>query len=211
MRDERQARTYETIVRVVQELLESEGYDAVQVRTVAKRARVSLATMYKFFPTVDDLIAEAVVRWMGANVYSDVAEPSPDASLYEALMWTLRVVFEPWERNPGMLEAFHRARTGPRGERLDAQGRAVVKPVARAFLDTLDPAYAEDVQEILVNAVYAVVGRFADGKLAITDLLPRLERTVYRITTDNAALAAGDRPQLRRSGNRRERGEERTR
>ncbi len=33
-----------TIIDVVLELLESEGYEAVQVRAVASRARVSLAT-----------------------------------------------------------------------------------------------------------------------------------------------------------------------
>jgi AcrR family transcriptional regulator len=51
MSEDRQARAREAVVQVVVELLESEGYDAVQVRTVARRARVSLATMYKFFPT----------------------------------------------------------------------------------------------------------------------------------------------------------------
>jgi AcrR family transcriptional regulator len=50
MQDERQASSDDTIVEVVIELLESEGDDAVQVRAVAKRARVSLTTIYRFFP-----------------------------------------------------------------------------------------------------------------------------------------------------------------
>jgi AcrR family transcriptional regulator len=51
MGDDRQAHTFDAIVRIVQDLLESKGYDAVQLRVVAKRARVSLTTIYKFFPT----------------------------------------------------------------------------------------------------------------------------------------------------------------
>ena len=37
----------DVIVGVVQELLESGGYDGVQLREVARRARVSLSTIYR--------------------------------------------------------------------------------------------------------------------------------------------------------------------
>ena len=127
---DRQAQTLDAIVRVVLEILESEGYDAVQLAVVAKRARVSLTTIYKFCPTRDELIVTALSRWMQVNGYSGMADPPPDASLYEGMMWVYRKLFEPWERNPRMLEAYHRAWTGPRGERLDLQGMAAVEPVA---------------------------------------------------------------------------------
>lgn len=187
---DRQSRATETIIQVVLEALESEGYDAVQLRTVAKRARVSLSTIYKAYPTRDDLIVTALGRWMDANVYCRLAEPSPVTSLYDGLMWVFRLIFEPWERNPRMLEAFHRARTGPGGDRLDQQGFATAAPVSLGMLAEVDPDYAEDVGMILTNSVYALIQRFADGELAIDDILPMLDRTVYRLTTDNADLAA---------------------
>ncbi len=47
---------------------------------------------------------------------------------------------------------------------------------------------------ILTNMAYAVRGRFADGDLAVTDILAVLERTVFRLTADNAAAAGVDDP-----------------
>ena len=90
----------DVIVAVVIELLETEGYDAVQVRTVARRARVSLATMYRFFPTRDELVVVALMRWMDANVYSHLVHPAPDSSLHDGLMSLYRQLFEPWVRHP---------------------------------------------------------------------------------------------------------------
>jgi AcrR family transcriptional regulator len=60
-------RSPETTADVVVDLLESEGYEAVEVRTVARRARISLATMYELFATRDELILLAVERWMQEN------------------------------------------------------------------------------------------------------------------------------------------------
>ena len=42
------------ILDIVVEILETEGYDAVQLREVARRARASLATIYKRYPTRDE-------------------------------------------------------------------------------------------------------------------------------------------------------------
>ena len=48
------------ILDIVAELLETEGYDAVQLREVARRARTSLATIYKRYSTRDELILAAL-------------------------------------------------------------------------------------------------------------------------------------------------------
>ena len=52
------------ILDIVAELLETEGYDAVQLREVARRARTSLATIYKRYSTRDELILAALQSWM---------------------------------------------------------------------------------------------------------------------------------------------------
>jgi AcrR family transcriptional regulator len=179
----------DVVVAVVQELLESGGYEAVHLRDVARRASVSLATIYRFFPTRDDLIVTAIEQWMSAGSYADLAPPAPGESLYDGLMRGLRYVFEPWERSPRMLEAYHRARSGPGGKRLDAQGMAAILPLARAALAGADPTYAHDIDVILRNMAYAVIGRFASGTLDITAILPTLERAVFRLTANNESEA----------------------
>jgi len=41
------------------------GYDAVMMKEVAKRARVSLGTLYRYFASKDHLLAEALLAWGG--------------------------------------------------------------------------------------------------------------------------------------------------
>ncbi|WP_327146299.1 TetR family transcriptional regulator [Nocardia sp. NBC_01327] len=181
------------IISVVLALLESEGYDAVQLREVARLARVSLATVYKRFPARDDLIVAAIEQWMADNSYAGVLPPAADETLYSGLMRVLRYIFEPWERNPRMLEAYHRARTGAGGQRLDAQGMSAMLPIAAQLVAGAEPAYVEDIGLILANMTYALTGRFVDKTLEITEILPILERAVFRLTSNNESAAAAAR------------------
>ncbi|MFD0364753.1 TetR family transcriptional regulator [Nocardia sp. GCM10030253] len=181
--------TAQIIIDVVLELLESDGYDAVQLREVARRAHVSLATVYKHFSDRDELMIAAVERWMATNSYAGMEQPPTHENLRDGLMRVLRYVFEPWERNPRMLEAYHRARAAEGGQRLDNQGVNAILPVASPLFESADPSYLQDVALVLANMAYALIGRFADGSLAITEILPILERTVFRLTSDNSAEA----------------------
>src|SRR5262249_20646071 len=104
--------------------------------------------------------------------------------LLDALIRFFHDIFEPWEENPRMAEAFMRARFGPGGERLHVQGFTAVEPVSRALFQDLDPEYAEDVMVILTNVVYAMVLRFAAGELPVTEIMPTIERTLRRLTGD---------------------------
>ncbi len=175
------------------ELLESQGYDAVQLREVARRAHVSLATVYKWFPTRNELIVAAVRRWMAVHCYSSVTKPDPQESLRDGLRRLLRSVFEPWERNPEMLEAYYRARVGAGGHRLDVQGMEAVLPAADPLVEGADPDYVRDIGLILANMTFALIGRFVDKSLDITEILPALDRAVYRLTSDNESEAAAAR------------------
>ena len=64
------ARRQDRILDIVVEILKSQGYDAVQPREVARRARTSLATTYKRYPTREQLILAALECWMGEDCYA---------------------------------------------------------------------------------------------------------------------------------------------
>jgi TetR/AcrR family transcriptional regulator, cholesterol catabolism regulator len=194
---ERAVARADVILDVVIDLLDNEGYEAVQVRTVAKRARVSLATIYKLFGTLDRLMASAVERWMENHAYAELNLPQPGESPYEILVRVLRAVFEPWEQHPRMLEAHYRLRSGPSGPWLDAQGRSIVQPLTGTALDQADPAYVSDLYLIFGHAHRGVMARFADGEIAVTDILPLLERTLWRLTADDQPVTAYLMPQPR--------------
>jgi AcrR family transcriptional regulator len=184
------------IIDVVVDLIETEGYDAVQVREVARRARISLTTLYKLFGTVDELIVVALERWMDANAYSTLKMPEADESPYETLVGVLRVVFEPWEQHPSMLVAYHRAQSRPCGDRLEMHGLAVVTPIAELVLADTDPRFLSDLLLIHGHVVRAAIARFADGEIEVTAILPILERTLFRLMTDNNLGVPSARPKL---------------
>lgn len=126
------------LLDVVTEILETEGYEAVQLREVARRARTSLATIYKRFATRDDLILAALEYWMQKNRYSGVTprRRTPGVSLYAALTGLLRTIFEPWERHPAMLEAYFRVRSSRSGQKLFRFGFDIVAPAGLELLAT---------------------------------------------------------------------------
>lgn len=173
------------ILETVVELLDTEGYDAVQLREVARRARTSLATIYKQYAGRDELILAALEWWMDNNRYAGltVRAQDTDESLYAGLMRVFRTIFEPWERHPGMLEAYFRARTAPGGQKLIRRGFDAVAPATATVLADVDTGFVRDLDTILTSLVYALMGRFAQGEIGITEILPALDRALFWMTS----------------------------
>jgi AcrR family transcriptional regulator len=165
------------ILDVVIDLLENRGYDGWALKDVAERAHASLATIYKQFPSRDDLIVAAVERWMEANVYRPIHEPTENQTVFEALATLFRTIFEPWEQHPNMLQVFVRASSVNGGDRLRTQGQAAMEPLQSAF-GAVDRAFMEDLNMVLTNVVEGALSRYVNGKIAITEILDNLERTV---------------------------------
>jgi AcrR family transcriptional regulator len=173
------------IIEIVVDLLDTEGYEAVQLREVARRARVSLATIYKRYATRDELIVAALEWWMETNRYASLAMPATVASgssVYSNLMDLFRTIFGPWEQHPQMLRSYFRARSGPGGERLIQRGLDAVLPVARAVTAQLDSGFAQDLELILTGVVFGFLGRFTEGEIDVTEIMPGIERAVFRLT-----------------------------
>jgi AcrR family transcriptional regulator len=184
------------IIEIVVDLLDTEGYEAVQLREVARRARVSLTTIYKRYATRDELIVAALEWWMETNRYAGLAAPTTftsGSSVYSDLMNMFRTIFEPWEQHPLMLRSYFRARSGPGGKRLIQRGLDAVLPVARAALAQLDPEFAQDLELILTGVVFGFLGRFTEGEIDVTEIVPGIERAVFRLTE---AYSENPAPQL---------------
>ncbi|AFM18401.1 transcriptional regulator [Mycolicibacterium chubuense NBB4] len=184
------------LLDVVVDILESDGYDAVQLRTVARRARTSLTTIYKRYPTRDELILAALEAWMAENRYAGVVPHArrPGESLYDALMGLFREIFEPWERHPRMLAVYYRVRSSPSGQRLLNRGLELVGPAGLQLLADVDDEFIGNLDTIVSSVVYGLLGRFAIGEIAITDILPTLDRTVYWLTKGYEAAGPDSSP-----------------
>lgn len=171
----------ELVLDVVLEILDDEGSDAVRVRDVAERSRVSSKTIYKLFGTRDDLIIDAVARFMRLVVYANFSLPEADESIYDATVRAAKAMFTPFEQHPRMLEAFHQARSGPGGDRLNEAGRAAAYRVRDNLVRQEDAAYNRDYEEILENVFTGLVTRYVQGRIELQDIVPTIERVVARL------------------------------
>jgi len=175
------------ILDTVTALIEAEGCKKVVLRDVADQARMSLATIYKAFPSRDELIVAAVERWMDENIFDPLKKPIPEGTLYEKLMWVYHHLFEPWEEHPRMLDAFVRASTGVGGDRLRPDRAIDWTDISKAILGNLDQAFAQDVETILSAVTAGAAVSYVSGRIGITEILPIIERTVYRLTENRDA------------------------
>ncbi|MDY6999430.1 MAG: TetR family transcriptional regulator [Actinomycetota bacterium] len=172
------------ILAAVVEILDADGYEAVQLREVARRAHSSLATIYKRYSNRDELIRAALQEWMDENRFAGVAglTKQPGESLYDGLIRMFRMLFEPWEQHPGMLAAFFRVRSSPQGHELLHRGLDMVVPAGLEILADADERFISDIDAVVSSLVYGLLGRFAAGEISITDILPTLERTLFWMT-----------------------------
>lgn len=178
-------RRADPILDIVVDMLDNEGYEAVQLREVARRARVSLATIYKRYPTRDELIVAALDEWMDAKRYARLPaliDDLPGESMYVDLMHVMRTIFEPWEQHPLMLRCYFQARSGPGGRRLIQRGVDAVVPVVKAVLTQAEPGFATDLELILTGVVYGFLARFTQGEIDVTEIVPGIERAVFWLT-----------------------------
>ncbi|TWH37441.1 TetR family transcriptional regulator [Rhodococcus rhodochrous J38] len=190
--DEVRSRLLETVI----ELLEEGGYDAVQLREVARRTRMSLSTVYKRFATREELILAAIEHWMKENHAGLVEQPrAPGERLHPAMMRVIRAIFEPWEKNPAMLLAYFRVRTAPGWEGLHMRGFDEVIPVGMAVLEDVDPVFVEESMSILSSVVFGLVGRCLEGQIELADIMPTIDRAVYWLTTGYEATEREERGQ----------------
>jgi len=193
-RNKAEDRSVDPIIAAVVDILETDGYDAVQLREVARRSRTSLATIYKRYATRDELILSALQTWMEENRYSGIrVKPrGDDESLHTALMRLLRSIFEPWEKHPAMLAAYFRARAAPGGQRLVHRGFDIVAPAALEVLAGVDDSFIADIDTVISSLVYGLLGRFVAGEIAVTDIVPTLDRAVFWLTSGYAAAGQSD-------------------
>jgi AcrR family transcriptional regulator len=189
-------RTRDAIVDAAIELIVSDGYDAVSLSEVARRARVSLATIYKLFPTQRAKQSrardEVIVAAIDLNVQGDITPASPDETLHDALLRMMRYAFEPWLRNPGMLVAYHRVANGPQRLRVRSRMFDALAPVGLRALEVHDARYAADVSIVMELVCDGAIGWYAEGHLELHEVFPTIARAVYRLTSDNTAIATLD-------------------
>jgi AcrR family transcriptional regulator len=168
----------ERILAAVLELAAEGGYDAVQVREVATRARVALRTIYNYFDSRENLLYEAMMAWRLRVSGESVANVS-GTTLEERLLSLLYHNFEVFAEAPLLFEAFSRLELRP--SEVDPAIAKTMVGATDELLADVDPALADDLRLILGRFVYAELSLAAQGHIPIEDVWPEIERVVRRV------------------------------
>jgi AcrR family transcriptional regulator len=167
------------IIATATELLEEREYERIQIREVAEGAEVALATLYRYFPSKEQLYAHVLLTWsesFDASTRSRTAPPTDEARLRSAL----RRVVRAYERHPN----FYRLITV-----LDAVTDPVVADVYATFAarfsgslhDALRDVDADDADAIVTLAT-ALLGAqlraWSLGRSPLSRVYAELDRAV---------------------------------
>lgn len=157
LREQYAAATRERILSAVADLIERGELEELTVPAVAEASGVSLRTIYRYYPTREDLM-EAAGRWIGDELLKHPYPRDLDevADLFEAGCLD-------FDERPGLARALalsqlgQRVRGYRRRERLEAIGRALREEVGG--VDEQELRHAEAVLAYLHNIVAYTVLR----------------------------------------------------
>ncbi len=161
-------------------LLEQRPYDRIQMRDVAEAGGVALGTLYRYFPSKEQLFAHVLLEWTGGfetTVRRRTRDAGDDAA---RLLYAVRRAVAAFERHP----TFFRLITVLEGA-TDPEVAAAFHEHRERFGRGLAAALAGIADEdarVVVTMTMALVGtllrQWAGGALPIGEVYAELDRSV---------------------------------
>jgi AcrR family transcriptional regulator len=181
----RRARILEEVIELIAEV----GADAVQMRDVAHRSGVALATVYRYFSSKDHLLAVALEDWqkrltkrINASGAKAPAQPLPGVLDY------LRRALRAFHRNPEMTALMLKTATSTDSHAtstIDHMNRNNVEMFGR-LLKGIAP---EDIPFIIFGlnaALSSALAALLTDKLSLDESLGRVEWVAHALLADRA-------------------------
>jgi AcrR family transcriptional regulator len=177
------------IIEAVTDLIGAVGADAVQMRDVASRSGVALATVYRYFSSKEHLLAAALQDWQKRLTRRILAAGGPaDEGPLPGVLDYLRRAQRAFHRNPEMTALMLQAMTSTAPEAkaaIDHMGRTNVEMFDRV-LEGIAPEEIADVSFGLNAALTSALTAVLTGALTLEESLSRVEwvaRTLIGATT----------------------------
>lgn len=92
------------IVDAALDLLTRTTYDSIQIRDIAERADVALGTLYRYFPSKEQLFADVAIEWSSSFDDAVRSRRPQHAGDDEALRLLLRRAVRAFERHPNFVQ-----------------------------------------------------------------------------------------------------------
>jgi AcrR family transcriptional regulator len=157
----------ERMVAAAVELATAGGYDAVQMRDVAARAEVALGTLYRHYPSKDDLLLAALTEQAEA-LRARIAERPPDGpDAATRCADVLRRASHALARRPQLTAALVTALTAPEPDTAEAKHavEAVLHGIITSAVDGATVPHADGVIRTLGYVWLAVLSAWVGGTL----------------------------------------------
>ena len=163
------------------------GYEAVQMRDVAAEADVALATLYRYFASKDQLLAEAMADWTG-ELQERLAQRGPAGDTpADRLVAVLRKACRALEREPLLARALVQAIASP-DETVAASVAKVgsrVRAMAEPILADLEPEVRAPVIRVVEHVWHSTLSGWAAGRLDIRQVGDELEDAIRVLLRDH--------------------------
>jgi len=165
------------------------GYDAVQMRDVATSARVALGTLYRYFPSKDQLLVAALNEWAEDVRDKLRARPPRGATKADRVASVLRTTVRGLEKQPKLSHAFVSALSSMDAEEPGSIERAaqVYQTMGEMIGVAMDGDQDED-REVLMRVIgqmwFAVLVFWARGWSAGNQMADDLDAAAHLLIRD---------------------------
>ncbi len=165
------------IIEAVIGLIADVGADAVQMRDVAQRSGVALATVYRYFSSKEHLVSAALEDWQKRLTRrvlagSRAAEQGPLPGVLDYLRRAQRA----FHRNPEMTALMLQAMTST-----DAQAKAAIDHMSRTNADMFDRLLEGIAQENIPDVSFGLNAALTSALTAVLTGALTLEEALSRV------------------------------
>ncbi len=172
-----QAARRQRVIDAALQLGSAGGYDAVQMRDVARTAGVALGTIYRYFTSKDHLLAAAMVDWTGDLERRIAQRPARNGAGADAVVEVIRKATRPMERDPRLAAAMVQAASAnePSVTACSEQTTDIVERMLTAAMNGDDPDRRARTARVLAHVWNSSILRWANGAEAVSQIGDDLE------------------------------------
>jgi TetR/AcrR family transcriptional regulator, cholesterol catabolism regulator len=172
-----QAARRQRVIDAALALGSSGGYEAVQMRDVARTAGVALGTIYRYFTSKDHLLAAAMVDWSADLERRIALRPPQGRTVADSVVDVIRRATRPMERDPRLASAMVQAASAnePSVSLCERQTTETIKRVLSGAMDGTDPDRKERTARVLAHVWNSSILRWANGSEAVGQIGDDLE------------------------------------
>lgn len=171
---ERRARVLDAAVALARD----GGYEAVMMKDVAERAGVALATVYRYFSSKDQLLAEALVGWGGVLEERLRARPPRGETAADRVTDVLARAVRAVEAEPAFARAVTAALLSP--DPAVAESQAGYATMMHKWLDLAlgdsDVADRDGVVDVLQHVFFSGMVGLVNGRRTPAQIRVQVER-----------------------------------